>query len=180
MVAAREALDPTRHAAWSAAIRTHLATAFPGLHEGRVAFCWPVQGEPDLLPLVTDLCHQGGQVCLPVVVAPGKPLGFRPWTPDTPLTPDRYGIPTPAAGEWVYPDTLLLPVNAFDAAGYRLGYGGGFFDRTLAALPPSTRAIGVGFEFQRVPSIHPEAHDRPLHWVVTEAGVYGPTGYPGD
>jgi 5,10-methenyltetrahydrofolate synthetase len=92
---------------------------------------------------------------------------------------DRYGIPTPSSGNFVTPDALLLPVNAFDAAGYRLGYGGGYFDRTLAALNsaqqpvrPRPLAIGVGFELARVGSICPEPHDLPLDAMVTERGVF--------
>ena len=76
------------------------------------------------------------------------------------------------AGDWLQPDLLLLPLNAFDGAGYRLGYGGGFFDRTLATLKPRPVAVGVGFEINRVDSIEPEAHDERLDWIVTEAGLW--------
>ena len=90
------------------------------------------------------------------------------------MLPDRYGIPYPVSGQILFPDVLLLPVNAFDAAGYRLGYGAGYFDRTLAQLAAQKRrplAIGVGFELARVDSIHPAAHDVPLDAVVTEGGI---------
>ncbi len=87
------------------------------------------------------------------------------------MNEDRYGIPTPAAGDFLQPQALLIPLVAFDAAGYRLGYGGGFFDRTLASLHPRPLAIGVGFELNRVETIHPEAHDARLDAIVTEAGV---------
>ena len=91
---------------------------------------------------------------------------------------DRHGIPTPAIGDFVQPQALLIPLAAFDAAGFRLGYGGGYFDRTLAGLQPRPLAIGVGFELCRVASIHPEPHDERLDAVVTEAGVvtFGRTG----
>lgn len=91
-----------------------------------------------------------------------------------PLVPDRYGIPTPVTGDFMQPDLILLPLNGFDAAGYRLGYGGGYFDRTLAALSPRPLAVGVGFEVNRLPSIRPESHDQRLDWVVTEAGAFRP------
>ena len=78
------------------------------------------------------------------------------------------------AGDWLQPELILLPLNGFDAAGYRLGYGGGFFDRTLAALSPRPLAVGVGFEINRLESIHPETHDQRLDWLVTEAGVFKP------
>ena len=113
-------------------------------------------------------------MALPVVVGEGQPLSFREWTPETPLAPDRYGIPTPTAGEWLTPDLILLPLNGFDAAGYRLGYGGGYFDRTLAALAPRPLAVGIGFEINRIDSIRPEAHDQRLDWIVTENGAFRP------
>lgn len=171
MIARREALAPAAHAALSAALRGHLAAAYPALHERIVAFCWPVQNEPDLLPLVHELLARGGRVALPVVVRPGEPLAFREWWAGQPLAPDRYGIPTPTDGDFLLPQVLLLPVNAFDAAGYRIGYGGGYFDRSLATLTPRPLALGVGFDFQRVATTRPQAHDLPLAAVVTESGV---------
>src|SRR6185369_1554619 len=114
----------------------------------------------------------GARATLPVVVEPDEPLAFREWTPATRLVPDRYGIPTPADGAWLVPELILLPLNGFDAAGYRLGYGGGFFDRTLAALHPRPLAVGVGFEVNRLATIRPESHDQRLDWIVTEAGAF--------
>ena len=87
------------------------------------------------------------------------------------MTVGRYGIPIPADGATLIPDVVLLPLVAFDARGFRLGYGGGYFDRTLAGLVPRPFAIGVAFEVARVNSIRPQAHDIPLDAVVTEAGV---------
>lgn len=170
MVARRLALTPGQHAAWSAAIVQHLQAAFrpPAV----LGFCWPIKGEPDVRALLTHWIAQGVQAALPVVLAEGAPLAFRAWQQDVPLQADRYGIPTPAAGEWVKPEMILLPLNAFDAAGYRLGYGGGYFDRTLAALSPRPLAVGVGFEINRLPTIRPELHDQRLDWIVTEVGVY--------
>lgn len=87
---------------------------------------------------------------------------------------DRFGIPVPAYGDFVVPDVLLLPLNAFDDAGYRLGYGGGYFDRTLASIVPRPLAIGVGFTIGRVASIAPQPHDQRLDLIVTEDGVLQP------
>jgi hypothetical protein len=87
---------------------------------------------------------------------------------------DRYGIPIPADGAALMPDIVLLPLLAFDAQGFRLGYGGGYFDRTLAAMVPRPQAIGVGFELGRVADIRPQAHDARLDAIVTEAGVFAP------
>ena len=172
MVARRAALPAAEHDALSARIVAHALAALP--LPVVAAFCWPIKHEPDVRALLADWARAGGRTALPVVVAEGQPLAFREWTPEMPLEPDRYGIPTPTAGEWLRPDLILLPLNGFDAAGYRLGYGGGFFDRTLAALAPRPLAVGVGFEINRVDSIRPEAHDQRLDWIVTENGAFRP------
>ena len=177
LIALRRAQPEAQIAAWSARIQEHLATAFPQLAGLRVGFCWPIQNEPDLRPLLAQwraTGQPGFAALLPVVVAPATPLAFRAWDDRTPLAEDRYGIPYPPEGEFVRPEALLIPVNAFDAAGFRLGYGGGFFDRTLAALTPRPLTIGIGFELARVESIVPAAHDVALDAVVTEAGVFRP------
>ena len=169
MVARRAALSDVEHAGLSARIVEHLLASLPV--PGTVAFCWPIKHEPDVRAVVERWAALGARAALPVVVAEEAPLAFRLWTADTPLEPDRYGIPTPAAGHFVRPDTILLPLNGFDANGYRLGYGGGFFDRTLAALSPRPLAVGVGFEINRLDSIRPETHDQRLDWIVTEVGA---------
>ncbi len=169
MVARRAALSDAGHEALSARIVDHLLTALP--LPRIVAFCWPIKHEPDVRAAIPRWAAQGVSAALPVVVREGAPLAFRLWTSDTPLAADRYGIPTPSVGEFVQPDMLLLPLNGFDADGYRLGYGGGYFDRTLAALSPRPLAVGVGFEINRLPTIRPEAHDQRLDWLVTEAGA---------
>lgn len=171
MIARRMALPAESYATLSASVRRHIDRSFPALSDLIVGFCWPVQNEPDLLPLVSKLIARGGRVALPVVVRPGLPLAFREWWPDQPLQPDRYGIPSPTDGDFLVPQVLLLPVNAFDSCNYRIGYGGGFFDRTLASLSPRPLTIGVGFDFQRVPSIHPQPHDLPLDAMATESGI---------
>jgi 5,10-methenyltetrahydrofolate synthetase len=170
MVARRMALTGEQHAALSAAIVKHLLAAFqpPAV----VAFCWPIKGEPDVRELLTPWLAQGVQAALPVVLAEAAPLAFRAWQPDVPLQADRYGIPTPVEGDWLVPEMILLPLNGFDADGYRLGYGGGYFDRTLAAFSPRPLAVGVGFEINRLPTIRPQLHDQRLDWIVTEAGAF--------
>ena len=172
MVARRAALDDIEHDALSARIVGHLrrVLAVPRV----VAFCWPIKHEPDVRAIVEHWAGLGTRAALPVVVAENAPLAFREWRPDGVLLPDRYGIPTPTDGEWLDPDLILLPLNGFDGDGYRLGYGGGYFDRTLAALSPRPLAVGVGFEINRLDSIRPEAHDQRLDWVVTEAGAFTP------
>jgi 5,10-methenyltetrahydrofolate synthetase len=170
-LAAREALAPATRALLTRALVDHLAALLQRLSPSTLAFCWPYRAEPDLRAWVGNWLAAAPQrrAALPVVIDKDWPLVFRRWTPDTVLLPDRHGIPYPAAGEILVPDVVLVPLNAFDAAGFRLGYGGGYFDRTLASL--HTLAIGVGFELGRVPTVLPQPHDIPVSWIVTEAGA---------
>ena len=173
-LARRLALDAASVARLGEAICDHLRRHFPTPPGRCIAFYWPISNEPDLRPVINTWRAAGVDACLPVVHRKASPLTFRPWTPETPMVPDHHGIPTPAGTLEVYPDVLFMPVNAFDTAGYRLGYGGGYYDRTLAVLQPRPRVIGVGFELARGDSILPQAHDVPMDWVVTENGVHTP------
>ncbi len=168
----REALTATARSALTTRLERHLESVLANLAPSVVGFCWPFRGEPDLRRLMADWAEEGpGRIAaLPVVLDRERPLMFRPWTPATVLAPDRHGIPHPPAGEPVAPDLVLVPLNVFDAAGYRLGYGGGYFDRTLAEL--GAIAVGVGFELARTPTVFPQPHDRPMDWIVTEAGAF--------
>jgi 5-formyltetrahydrofolate cyclo-ligase len=170
-LAARMALGPAAHAALSASLERHLAALLLPLMPQTLAFCAPVRGEFDARPLAARLIEQGWHAAMPVVTAVDAPMRFHAWTPSSAMSADRYGIPIPRDGAEVVPDIVLLPLLAFDAQGFRLGYGAGYFDRTLAAMVPRPRAIGVGFELGRVPDIRPQPHDVGLDAVVTEAGV---------
>ena len=171
----RLALPASECAILSTKICDQLRAHFPQLSTMRVGFCWPVNNEPDLLPLIESWIN-GSEArfaaLLPVVQETGKPLAFRAWTPESTMIADRFGIPTPAEGQFMVPEALLIPVNAFDGAGYRIGYGGGFFDRTLTSIKPPPLSIGVGFELARVDSVRPEPHDVRLDAMVSEAGVF--------
>jgi len=170
-LAARTALDERTHAALSARIGAHLATLLTPLPPQTLAFCAPVRGEFDARPLASLLIDRGWLAAMPVVEAPDAAMSFRTWTPASAMNIDRHGIPIPAGRQTICPDIVLLPLVAFDTQGFRLGYGGGYFDRTLAALVPRPLAIGVGFELARVADIRPQAHDMSLNMVVTEAGI---------
>ena len=170
-IAWREAQPATVRAAASEAVNAHLASLLQERPAGRIAFCMPIRGEIDCLPLVRQLLGRGWSACQPVVMAAATPMVFRPWAPDTTMTEDRHGIPIPAGGNTVIPDVILLPLVAFDDAGYRLGYGGGYFDRTLATLSGPKLTVGVGYEATRIDSIHPARHDHPVDLIVTEAGI---------
>lgn len=176
LIAAREALPAAEHARLSLEIQRHLEALVDALAPAVLAFCWPFRAEFDARPLVTRRLGADLRACLPVVIGSGLPLAFREWTPASEMVEDRYGIHVPARGETLQPDGILMPLNAFDPVGYRLGYGGGYFDRTLEALRPRPIAIGVGFELAGVDSVRPQAYDRPMDWLVTETGARKPAG----
>lgn len=140
-------------------------------HAGRrVAGYWPLPTEADPRPAL--LAH-GGPWCLPVVVGRGKPLIFRDWWPGAALVPGPFGVQEPV-GAACTPQVVVVPLLAFDRRGHRLGYGGGFYDRTLAGLLPRPLAIGIGFAAQQVDAVPVADTDAPLDLVVTEAGVIAP------
>lgn len=172
LIAAREALDAATLERLRLCIDAHLERSFPGLAAAKLAFCWPIRGEYDARPLLRGLRSRGALTALPVVVAPKQPLVFREWHPGVALAAGPLGIPFPTDSELVTPTAVLLPVVGWDEAGYRLGYGAGFFDLTLASLPKRPVVIGVGYELARMPSIHPQSWDVLMDWVVTERGVY--------
>lgn len=173
-IAAREALPAEARAERSGRIEDHLESLLKTLAPRTLAFCWPWRGEVDLVAWVERWLAADSlrQAALPEVTAPEQPMGFRRWQPGDTMETDHHGIPVPAHGERVEPDVILVPLNAFDTAGYRLGYGGGYFDRTLAALDPAPLCIGVAFELARTETTHPQPHDQPMDWIVTEAGSF--------
>ncbi|MEZ5324672.1 MAG: 5-formyltetrahydrofolate cyclo-ligase [Verrucomicrobiales bacterium] len=132
---------------------------------------WPYRGEPDLRCWMESVRARGGTCALPCVVQRHFPLVFRVWKPGVRMERGIWNIPVPAPGSEVTPDIIIAPVVGFDRAGYRLGYGGGYFDRTLAALPTKARAIGVGFSLAEVPTIFPQHFDVPMDAIVTEKGI---------
>ncbi len=139
-----------------------------------VAGYWPMPEEIDVRPLMTYLHLSGHLLVLPVVMARDEPLIFRRWRPSQPLDPGIYGIPVPGAeAPEATPGVLLVPLLAFDDEGRRLGYGAGYYDRTLAALGAGGEilAIGAAYAVQRMDSIPEEASDQRLDWVVTEEGA---------
>jgi 5-formyltetrahydrofolate cyclo-ligase len=171
LIARRIASDPSERARWSVAIDSYLGRLLTKVAGQIIAFCWPYQAEYDVRSLILRWLAQGARSALPVVVAPRQPMVFREWTPQTKTVAGVYDIPIPIDSPEVTPNVVLLALAGFDEAGYRLGYGAGFFDRTLAVIAPRPLAIGVGFELARVPTIHPQPHDIPLDYVVTERGI---------
>ena len=172
LIARRLAASPEERHAWSERITRQLLDAFPMLQRCVVGFCWPYRGEFDPRFAVRRLREGGARAALPRVVARGSPLQFQAWWPGAPLRRGVLGIPVPDGTEPLQPQALLVPPVGIDARGYRLGYGAGYFDRTLASPPKLLVAIGVGYELARMETIRPQRWDVPMDWVVTERGVY--------
>jgi 5-formyltetrahydrofolate cyclo-ligase len=136
-----------------------------------VAVYWPIRDELDCRPVLTRLVDAGQPVCLPVVLGDGLPLELRLWEEGAPLFPSGFGTLAPAeTAPIVEPDVIVMPLLGFDKHGTRLGYGGGYYDRTLAMLSSPPRLIGYAFAGQEVDHVPRDAHDIPLDAVVTEAG----------
>ena len=172
LIAARAAIVPELLDSWRRRIDGFLERSFPGLARCRVAFCWPIKGEYDARHLARTLRERGALTALPVVVAPKTALIFREWHPGVELAKGPLDIPYPVNSQQLTPDAVLLPMNGWDAAGFRLGYGGGFFDRTLASFDKKPLTIGISYELAKLDTIHPQPWDLPMDYVVTERGVY--------
>jgi 5-formyltetrahydrofolate cyclo-ligase len=172
MVERRAAVPDAERHAWNERITAHLLAAFDVPAEAVVGFCWPYKGEFDARFAVRHWREQGALGALPEVVDKKGPLQFSKWWPGAPMRPGVYDIPVPDGTEVLLPDIAIVPMNAFDEQGFRLGYGGGYFDRTLAQLERRVVAVGVSYEMLRLPTIHPQHHDIPMDFVATEAGIY--------
>lgn len=138
---------------------------------------WPLGDELDLRPLLTRLHFAGHPIGLPVVVKKAAPLLFRRWQPGDTLVPGGFGTSMPDGDKPVIePRVLFVPLLAFDRAGYRLGYGGGFYDRTLELLRAGgpRLAVGVAFAAQEVEAVPRDRYDQKLDWIVTEKEVFSP------
>jgi 5-formyltetrahydrofolate cyclo-ligase len=157
---------------WSAMIEQHLDQLIAERTPRTIGFYWPFKAEFDPRPLVRRLLANGSQAALPVVLAPKTAMEFRLWHPDAAMAIGVYDIPYPEERNIVTPDLVLAPLVGFDAEKYRLGYGGGYFDRTLAVLQPRPFAIGIGFEFARLATVEPQPHDLAMDAIVTEAGIF--------
>ncbi|MBU1312837.1 MAG: 5-formyltetrahydrofolate cyclo-ligase [Alphaproteobacteria bacterium] len=133
-----------------------------------ISLFWPLRDEPDLRTWMSSLRDRGATCLLPVVIQKNCPLVFRRWQQGDLLERGFFNIPVPVRGEEHLPEIVIAPVIGFDSGCYRLGSGGGYFDRTLAAFSSRPLVIGIGYEFQRVESIHPQAHDIPMDLIITD------------
>lgn len=171
LIAAREAIDPEVSVDLRERVTAHLAAMLQLPAACTVAFCWPYRNEIDTRHAVRAVRERGAGAAMPVVAGKAMPLQFRRWWPGAPMKKGVLGIPYPDGTPLVHPDLALVPMVAYDDGGFRLGYGGGYFDRTLAAAAPRPIAIGIVASRFHVPSIHPQPHDIPMDFVVTELGV---------
>jgi len=171
--ARRACLRPEEASEKAIAVRDRVLAANLVPDGAVVSGFWPISDEFDPRPLMEALAARGHRLCLPVVVGKGRPLAFRVWAPGDPLERAGFGLSVPC---WdappAIPRFLIVPLLAFDRRGYRVGYGAGFYDRTIAELKahvPRLYALGVGFALQEVPEVPALAHDQRLDAVATEA-----------
>ncbi len=172
LIGERLALDAGQREAMDKRIAVRLRELLGDVDGRVVSAYWPFRNEPDLKPLLKHLACNGAITALPVVVAKHEPLVFRAWQSGDKLARGVWNIPYPAQGAEVRPDIVIAPVVGFDRHGFRLGYGGGFFDRTLAALPQMPLRIGVGYDLQLLPAFQPHRHDIAMDMIVTPNAVH--------
>ena len=167
----RTGVAPTQRRQWGQQIERRLRALLEERQGITLGVYWPFQAEFDPRPVIDWLITKGSTVALPAVVDKRGPLEYRAWRPGEPLVDGVWDIPTPQNREIVIPQAVLAPLVGFDRDCYRLGYGGGYFDRTLAALSPRPLAIGVGLELSQIETIYPQPFDIAMDVVVTEAEI---------
>ena len=171
LLAARTSASAQDRAAWSAFINASLVEALDLQAPCVLGLCWPYRAEFDARPFAARLRARGVRSALPVVRGPGLPLEFRDWWPGVVMDKGVYDIPVPRDTEALLPDVLLVPPVGIDTQGYRLGYGGGYFDRTLAALARKPVCIATAFDLSRIDTLDPQAHDVRMDFVLSESGI---------
>jgi 5-formyltetrahydrofolate cyclo-ligase len=168
LIELRMGQTPQQRAAGSLRIASRL-TAIIGDASGQsIGVYWPFRGEPDLRDWMSDMVQSGASVALPVVTERNQPLEYRSWTPGCRLERGLWNIMVPANERVPSPSIIIAPLVGYDTGRYRLGYGGGYFDRTLASLQTKPRIIGVGFAFSRIGTIYPQPHDIAMDLIVTD------------
>ncbi len=172
LLARRKSMPAAERAMADSAIGSALEQALSRV-DGILGFYWPIQSEFDARPQIATWLANGGRrrAVLPVVIQRNAPLKFREWTTRTRMRAAGFGTSVPDEGEWLTPEHLVVPLVGYDAAGYRLGYGGGYYDRTLGAMDVRPRCIGVAYAFCELPDIVPQAHDMRMDLILDERGV---------
>jgi len=172
LIGQRMSIPAERREQANEAITRTVLTAFPLLASMTIGFYWPYKGAVDARYAIRHFRRQGAVVALPRVVRKAQPLQFNEWWPGAPMQRGVFDIPFPDNARVVKPQELLSAPVGFDVCGYRLGYGGGYYDRTLAAMPVEPLKIALAFETSRMGTINPQPHDVPMDFIVTERGVY--------
>lgn len=170
LVAARSLPSEERERA-TATLMAELEDIIAPQHDMCIAVYWPIRGEPDLRPWMHKVQAAGAQVLLPVMVAEQAPLEFHTWWPECRMKRGLWNILEPAEGKARDPDVVIAPLVGVDESLYRLGNGGGYYDRTLVQLDPRPRVVGVGFAGCVVPTIYPMPWDVPMDVVVLSDGL---------
>lgn len=169
-------LQAAREPVHNAALGRRVLDALKHYGVDSIGFYWPLSGEFDARPAISIWLAASARrkASLPIIRERGAPLEFHAWNPDMAMKIGHHKIAEPTSGQVVIPELLFVPCVGFDDDGYRLGYGGGYYDRTLAAWPGPTRplTVGIAYEACRTPALQREAHDIPLDLIVTEAGTY--------
>jgi 5,10-methenyltetrahydrofolate synthetase len=169
LLARRDALTPEDRGHAAEVIGSKLDELIAARACTTIGLFWPIKLEINLLSWAHALEQRSGvTLCLPVVMTRNEPLEYRRWSQGEPLARGIWDIPVPAARDVIFPDLMLAPMVGFDRAKYRLGYGGGYFDRTLASLPRRPLVVGIGYEFSALDTIFPQPHDIPMDEVLTE------------
>jgi 5-formyltetrahydrofolate cyclo-ligase len=169
LIDARLELSADYRAAQTSAIASDLNRLILSTSGTVVSVYWPIKAEPDLRPWMQAMSERGVHIALPVALALGQPLMFREWRPNARMARGLWNIPYPGDGAELVPSVVIAPVVGFDKNCFRLGYGGGFFDRTLAGFDATPLVIGVGYAGALIATIFPQSHDIPMDWILTGA-----------
>jgi len=171
LYAARQQVPPDERKVMTVRISERLTDILGDVSGRTIAVYWPIRGEINLRPFMVEASERGARICLPVVVEKNQPVEFHLWTPDCAMAKGIWNIPVPAEPEPVEPDVVIVPLLGVDEQGYRLGNGGGYYDRTLARLPDGLLTIGVGQTFARMKTIFPMPWDIPMQKIVLGDGT---------
>lgn len=170
LIAKREAMTPAERLNAGTIVTEKLDRLVAERKSTIIGIYWPIRNEPNLIPWARALTRRTELIlCLPVVVVPKTPLEYWRWRLGDSMRPGIWNIPTPEQRDVQLPDLVLAALVGFDAENYRLGHGGGYFNRTLAAQTRPPFAVGIGYGFSNLETIFPQPHDVPMNAILTES-----------
>jgi 5-formyltetrahydrofolate cyclo-ligase len=167
----RANISKKERAQFQTSVLSSLKLYLDKLSPSTLALYWPIKGELDCLCLAPALIEGGWKLVIPVMDTKSKHLNFASWSPEMEMEMGDWNIPVPKVCDWLQPDIFLIPLVGFDKQNFRLGYGGGYYDRTLAEVNKSVTTVGIGFDMGRFESIHPHQYDIPMDIILTESGL---------